>query len=93
MTDAQSRAEREIEQAVLLDTVKAAVKEAFVEVRALDSATHNQHHDWLRARIAKEQERTQFWAELRRRTFPYIVWGLLSTAAAWAWAYITKHWS
>lgn len=59
--------------------------------RTISSEEHGEHHDWVRARIARERSRAEFLSALMQKSLPAIVWSLLAAAGALAWNYIRTH--
>jgi hypothetical protein len=68
--------------------VQRAIREALSDVRLVDAPTHQRHHDYLEAVLAREADR----AALRRAVIEKTLTALVWAALVWAGTYIVNHW-
>jgi hypothetical protein len=73
----------------LTEAITAAVIAAMA-ARPRDE-THAEHHEWVKAKIAKEKARATFWEALAAKSLPGIVWALIAAAATGLWKLLTTH--
>lgn len=82
--------------------IKDSLREALEEVLdsrggnlRIDAHVHAQHHDWLATRIDKEKQRTEFYRNLKTKSLPVILVGLVTWLGSLVWtkllAYFAEH--
>jgi galactose-1-phosphate uridylyltransferase len=74
-----------------VENLKKVLESVLDSRRAISAEEHGEHHDWVRARIAKERARTEFLTALMQKSLPAIVWSLLAAAGALIWNYLRTH--
>jgi hypothetical protein len=68
--------------------VERAIRETLADVRLVDGATHQRHHDYIEAVLAREADR----AALRKAVIEKTLAGLVWMAIAGSITYIANHW-
>jgi hypothetical protein len=68
--------------------IERAIREAIADVRLVDGATHQRHHDYIEAVLNREIDR----AALRKAVIEKTLAGLVWMAIAGSVTYITNHW-
>lgn len=64
-------------------------------IAALDARqrdpVHAEHHEWVKAQIARQKARTEFWQALAAKSLPAIAWSLIATALGWLGRLVVSH--
>lgn len=71
---------------------KEAQHEVFNERKRLPEDIHYDHHDWIKIKMKKEQQRDEFCNDMRKHLAKFLITGALATIITVIW-YAIKHWT